>query len=160
MAPLYTRPPATYREDWLQTYVPNESACLRPKQREELAAIGKRDPIYGHAGTFKKIYDRLLIDFSVNSARAAGQIRDESFRVSRTTYAPLDGRESLARLLLLLLEKARAITDPFEQSFFLPVHISYLQAFSDVNKRTARLASNIPLIRGDYVPSASILRWA
>ncbi|MFI4880538.1 MAG: hypothetical protein ACHQD6_08705, partial [Steroidobacterales bacterium] len=27
-APIYTRPPATYREDWLQSYVPNESAYL------------------------------------------------------------------------------------------------------------------------------------
>jgi len=227
-APLYTRPPATYREDWLRTYVPNESAYLTPKQREELAALGKRDPIYGHAGTYiKKIYDRLLIDFSFNSARlegntytladterlllqgaaapgkpnaerimilnhkeaiaylvryvdtlqpdentirtlhylladslvepgAAGQIRDESIRVSGTTYAPLDGRERLTRLLLRLLEKARAITDPFEQSLFLLVHISYLQAFVDVNKRTARLASIIPLIRGDYVPQSFV----
>ena len=52
-APLYTRPPATYREDWLQTYVPNESTYLTPK-REELAALGKRDPINGHAGTYIK----------------------------------------------------------------------------------------------------------
>jgi len=227
-APLYTRPPATYREDWLQSYVPNESAYLTPKQREELAALGKRDPIYGRAGTYiKKIYDRLLIDFSFNSARlegntytladterllimgvaapgkpnaerimilnhkeaiaylvrhmdilqadeatirtlhylladslvapeAAGQIREESIRVSRSTYAPLDGRERLTTFLLLLLEKARAITDPFEQSLFLLVHVSYLQAFVDVNKRTARLASIIPLIRGDYVPQSFV----
>jgi hypothetical protein len=227
-APLYTRPPATYREDWLRTYVPNERAYLTPKQREELAALGKRDPIYGQAGTYiKKIYDRLLIDFSFNSARlegntytladterlllqgaaapgkpnaerimilnhkeaiaylvrhvdtlqvdettirtlhylladslvapgAAGQIRNESIRVSGTTYAPLDGRERLTRLLLSLLEKARAITDPFEQSFFLLVHLSYLQAFVDVNKRAARLASIIPLIRGDYVPQSFV----
>lgn len=225
-APLYTRPPATYREDWLQTYEPNKSAYLTRKQREELATLGKRDPIYGRAGTYiKKIYDRLLIDFSFNSARlegntytladterlllqgtaaqgkldaerimilnhkeaigylvqhidtlqpdeetirtlhylladslvavgAAGKIRDESIRVSGTTYAPLDGRERLTRLLLSLLEKARAIADSFEQSFFLLAHISYLQAFVDVNKRTARLASIIPLIRGDYVPQS------
>jgi Fic family protein len=227
-APLYTRPPATYREDWLQTYLPNESAYLTPKQREELATLGRRDPIYGRAGTYiKKIYDRLLIDFSFNSARlegntytladterlllqgaaapgklnaerimilnhkeaiaylvqhidtlqpdentirtlhylladslvapgAAGQIRDESIRVGGTTYAPLDGRERLTRLLFLLLEKARAIADPFEQSFFLLTHISYLQAFVDVNKRTARLASIIPLIRRDYVPQSFV----
>jgi Fic family protein len=227
-APLYTRPPATYREDWLQTYVPNERAYLTRTQREELAALGKRDPIYGRAGTYiKKIYDRLLIDFSFNSARlegntytladterllmqgaaapgkpnaerimilnhkeaiaylirhlgtlqpdentirtlhylladslvapgAAGQIRDESIRVGGTTYAPLDGRERLTRLLLLLLDKARPIADPFEQSFFLLVHISYLQAFVDVNKRTARLASIIPLIRSDYVPQSFV----
>lgn len=227
-APLYTRLPATYREEWLESYLPNQSTYLTPKQREELAALGKRDPIYGRASTYiKKIYDRLLIDFSFNSSRlegntytladterlllhgaaapgkpnaervmilnhkeaitylvrnvdalqpdettvrtlhylladsliapgAAGQIREESIRVGGTTYAPLDGRERLTTLLIRLLEKARAISDPFEQSFFLLVHISYLQAFIDVNKRTARLASIIPLIRGDYVPQSFV----
>ena len=94
----------------------------------------------------------LLADSLVASG-AAGQIRDESIRVSGTTYAPIDGRERSTRLLFSVLEKARAIEDPFEQSLFLLVHISYLQAFIDVNKRTARLASIIPLIRGDYVPA-------
>ena len=97
----------------------------------------------------------LLAD-SLVAAGAAGQIRDESIRVSGTTYAPLERRERLTRLLLELLEKARAITDPFEQSLFLLVHISYLQAFVDVNKRTARLASIIPLIQGDYVPQSFV----
>ncbi|MGH8290738.1 MAG: hypothetical protein ACREV7_17275 [Steroidobacteraceae bacterium] len=72
-APIYTRAPATYRENWLQSYVPNQSAYLTPKQREELAALGKRDPIYGRARTYiKRLYDRLLIDFSFNSARLEG----------------------------------------------------------------------------------------
>jgi len=227
-APLYDRPPATYREDWVRGYVPNESAYLTERQCRDLAALGKRDPTFGRAGTFiKKIYNRLLIDLAFNSSRlegntytlldterlllqgaaapgkldaervmilnhkeaisylvrsaeglqtdevtirtlhylladslvapgAAGQIRDESIRVSGTTYAPIDGRERLTRLLFSVLEKARAINDPFEQSLFLLVHISYLQAFVDVNKRTARLASIIPLIRGDYVPQSFV----
>lgn len=45
-----------------------------------------------------------------------------------------------------------AIADPFEQSFFLLVHIPYLQAFEDVNERTARIASNIPLLRSGIAP--------
>ena len=52
----------------------------------------------------------------------------------------------------MLVEKAAAITDPFEQSFFLLVHIPYLQAFDDVNKRTSRIASNIPLLKADLAP--------
>lgn len=227
-APIYTRPPATYREEWLAAYVPNESAYLSLAQRETLQTLGKRDPIFRQAGTYiRRIYDRLLIDFSYNSARlegntytladterlllqgaaapgkqnaerimilnhkeaiaylvrqgttpqadestirtlhylladslvspgAAGQIRDESVRVSGTTYAPLEGRERLTRLLNTLLAKARAIVDPFEQSLFLLVHLSYLQAFVDVNKRTARLASIIPLIRGDFAPQSFV----
>lgn len=50
------------------------------------------------------------------------------------------------------MEKAALINDPFEQSFFLLVHISYLQAFADVNKRLARLAANISLIAQNFVP--------
>jgi Fic family protein len=97
----------------------------------------------------------LLADSLVGPG-AAGQIRDDSVLVSGTTYVPLEGRERLRSLLLLLLEKARAIADPFEQSFFLLAHLSYLQAFIDVNKRTARLASIIPLVRGDYVPQSFV----
>ena len=51
-----------------------------------------------------------------------------------------------------LLDKAQAITDPFESAFFAMVHLPYLQPFDDVNKRTSRLAANIPLIRRNVAP--------
>jgi Fic family protein len=51
-----------------------------------------------------------------------------------------------------MLATADAIEDPFEQSFFLLVHIPYLQPFADVNKRTSRLAANIPLLRHNLQP--------
>jgi hypothetical protein len=86
----------------------------------------------------------------------AGQIRSDSIGVTGTTYAPLDGKERLTQLLNQLLDTARRIDDPFEQSVFLLGHISYLQAFVDVNKRTARLASIIPLITQDYVPQSFV----
>src|SRR5262245_16724113 len=47
---------------------------------------------------------------------------------------------------------AAAIKDPFEQGFFVMVQIPYLQAFDDVNKRAARLAANIPLIKNNLAP--------
>jgi Fic family protein len=43
-----------------------------------------------------------------------------------------------------ILSTATAITDPFEQSFFVMVQLPYLQPFDDVNKRVSRLAANIP----------------
>jgi Fic family protein len=97
----------------------------------------------------------LLAD-SLVAPGMAGQIREDSIRISGTTYAPLEGRERLSRLLTAVLKKARQIEDPFEQSFFVLAHISYLQAFIDVNKRTARLASIIPLITRDFVPQSFI----
>ena len=55
-----------------------------------------------------------------------------------------------------MLEKAAAVRDPFEQSFFLMVQIPYLQPFVDVNKRTSRLAANISLIKQNLVPLSFI----
>jgi hypothetical protein len=49
-------------------------------------------------------------------------------------------------------KQAATIHDPFEQSFFLMVQLPYLQPFVDVNKRTSRLAANIPLIKSNLVP--------
>src|SRR5260221_6761516 len=56
----------------------------------------------------------------------------------------------------LLLAKAAAITDPYEQAFFLMVQLPYLQPFEDVNKRTSRLAANIPLIKKNFCPLSFI----
>jgi hypothetical protein len=64
-APIYTRPPVTYSEEWVRSYVPNQSTYLTDAQRTLLHAQGKRSPIYGQAGTYiQKIYNRLLIDLS------------------------------------------------------------------------------------------------
>ena len=51
---------------------------------------------------------------------------------------------------------ASEIEDPFEQAFFLMVHLPYLQPFEDVNKRVSRLAANIPFIRQNLCPLSFI----
>ncbi|MCP4183420.1 MAG: Fic family protein, partial [Hyphomicrobiales bacterium] len=56
----------------------------------------------------------------------------------------------------LLLQKASAIPDPFEQAFFVMVQLPYLQPFEDVNKRVSRLGANIPLIRNNLCPLSFI----
>ena len=52
----------------------------------------------------------------------------------------------------MLIQKAAEIQEPFEQAFFIMVHLPYLQPFVDVNKRTSRLVANIPLIRSNRYP--------
>ena len=52
----------------------------------------------------------------------------------------------------MLLGMANRISDPFEQSFFMMVHLPYLQPFADINKRTSRLAANLPLFRANLCP--------
>jgi len=65
---------------------------------------------------------------------------------------PLAIPQLIDELFDVLLEKASAIDDPFEQSFFAMVQLPYLQPFDDVNKRVSRLAGNIPLVKNNLAP--------
>jgi Fic family protein len=65
---------------------------------------------------------------------------------------PLDNPHILRECFDTFIEKINQIEDPFEQSFFALVHLSYMQAFEDVNKRTARIVANIPLIKKNLRP--------
>jgi hypothetical protein len=65
---------------------------------------------------------------------------------------PIAMPQRLDELFRIILSMAQEIRDPFEQSFFVMVHLPYLQPFEDVNKRVSRLAANIPLIRHNLCP--------
>ncbi len=91
--------------------------------------------------------DGLLVDPAM-----AGRLRRMPVGISYSSYRPLDDPFLIEEEFGILVEKAAAIGDPFEQSFFLLVHIPYLQAFDDINKRTARIASNIPLLKAGLAP--------
>lgn len=84
--------------------------------------------------------------------RFAGKVRDHGVRIGASTYIPLESEERLLKQLTTIATKASLIANPYEQSLFLLVHIAYLQAFTDVNKRTSRLCANIPLIKNNLVP--------
>ena len=64
--------------------------------------------------------------------------------------------QRLEELFGIIISMAREIRDPFEQAFFVMVHLPYLQPFEDVNKRVSRLAANIPLIRHNLCPLSFI----
>ena len=85
-----------------------------------------------------------------------GKLRVKSVFISGTVYVPLSIPQKIDELFSALLDKARAIADPFEQAFFAMVHLPYLQPFVDVNKRTSRLAANISLIKANLCPLSFI----
>lgn len=95
----------------------------------------------------------LLADGLVE-AKYAGKVRDHAVRISGSTYMPFEDPNKLRQCLNNMAKKAAIIEDPYEQSIFLLIHISYLQAFADVNKRTARLSANISLVTKNYVPQS------
>lgn len=81
-----------------------------------------------------------------------GRIRQHAVDIGKRTYRPLSTPQQIEEALDVLLGKANQIADPFEQSFFMMVHLPYLQPFADINKRTSRLAANLPLFRANLCP--------
>jgi hypothetical protein len=81
-----------------------------------------------------------------------GRIRQHAVDIGKSVYRPLSMPQQIEDLLDLLLGMANRISDPFEQSFFMMVHLPYLQPFADINKRTSRLAANLPLFRANLCP--------
>jgi len=87
---------------------------------------------------------------------AAGRLRRRPVDISRSVFHPVAMPQVLEDCFRLLLHKAAAIPDPFEQAFFVMVQLPYLQPFKDVNKRVSRLGANIPLIRDNLCPLSFI----
>ena len=81
-----------------------------------------------------------------------GRIRMHAVDISKSVYRPLSTPQQIQTALDMLLAKSNEIQDPFEQSFFMMVHLPYLQPFADINKRTSRLTANLPLFRANLCP--------
>ncbi|MBB3013240.1 Fic family protein [Cupriavidus alkaliphilus] len=81
-----------------------------------------------------------------------GRIRQHVVDIGQSVYRPLSAPQQIEEALNILLGKVDRISDPFEQSFFMLVHLPYLQPFADVNKRTSRLLANLPLFRANLCP--------
>jgi Fic family protein len=94
----------------------------------------------------------LLADGLLADPAMAGRLRRMPVGIAYSSFKPLGDQFAIEEEFDILIEKGAAINDPFEQSFFLLVHIPYLQAFDDINKRTSRIASNIPLLKADLSP--------
>ncbi len=223
--PLARRTPVGYRREFLEHYVPNETAWLAPPLRAHLHRLGRSLVEHQAAGTYaRQVLDRLLIDLSWASSRlegntysrldtqnliqfglaaagkdqleaqmilnhkaaiemlvdeaqgigfnrytlqnlhallsdnllpdpgAGGRLRQMDVAISGSVYQPLAIPQRISEHFDALLAKARDIDDPFEQAFFAMVQLPYLQPFDDVDKRTSRLAANIPLIRQNLAP--------
>ena len=79
-------------------------------------------------------------------------IRNRRVGISGTNYKPLDNafqiKEALEEMCILINTKENV----FEKGLLALVLLSYIQAFSDGNKRTARIISNAILIHHKFCP--------
>ena len=101
--------------------------------------------------TFRNLH-ALLSDNLLPDPGAGGRLRHMAVEISGSVFRPLAVPQQIEECFTTLLEKARAIEDPFEQALFLLVQIPYLQPFDDVNKRVSRLGANVPLIKMNLCP--------
>ena len=108
-----------------------------------------------NAFLFRNIHTALMQDLMANKL-AVGKIRELEVEIGNSAYTPESSPHELTMALNLISEKAERIEDPFEQSVFLLLFLSYLQAFEDGNKRVARISANIPLIRANFCPNSFI----
>lgn len=117
--------------------------------------IENADEVAFDAFTFKNLHAVLSQDLMPEPA-ASGRLRKRPVDISGTVFHPIAMPQVLEDCFLLLLDKTSAIKDPFEQAFFLMVHLPYLQPFEDVNKRVSRIGANIPLIKHNLCPLSFI----
>ncbi len=101
--------------------------------------------------TLMNLHSALAENLLPNPANE-GRTRQHAVEIGKSVYHPLSTPQQIDDLLDVLLSKANQIVDPFEQSFFMMVHLPYLQPFADINKRTSRLAANLPLFRANLCP--------
>lgn len=94
----------------------------------------------------------LLAENLLADPTARGRLRRIPVEIAGSTFVPLANPHRIEEAFHHLLATAEAIEDPFEASFFVLVHIPYLQPFVDVNKRVSRLAANVRFIRDNFFP--------
>lgn len=84
--------------------------------------------------------------------QACGRLRAIPVAIAGTVFNPLEVPQMIDECFNRILDTTTAIADPFEQAFFVMVHLPYLQPFEDVNKRVSRLAANLSFIRENLSP--------
>lgn len=117
--------------------------------------VTEADQIGFNPFTFFNLH-AILAENLLPDENACGRLRRRPVEISGSVFLPLAMPQVLEECFRLVLEKAAAIPDPFEQAFFVMVQLPYLQPFEDVNKRVSRLGANIPLIRNNLCPLSFI----
>jgi len=79
-------------------------------------------------------------------------IRKRRVGISGTNYKPLDNEHQIKDALREMCDLINSRESVFEKALFALVLLSYIQAFSDGNKRTGRIISNAILIANGYCP--------
>lgn len=106
-------------------------------------SVGRRDLLDIHA---------IVVKGLLGDPSAVGALRSKIVRFDDSRYLPPDNPHQLKDIFREFCDKAAEIGNPHEQAFFTMLFIPYIQPFEDGNKRTSRLAMNIPLVKNGLAP--------
>ena len=95
----------------------------------------------------KHIHSLLVKDLYITP-----NLRKAPVGITGTNYQPLDNQFQIGEAFSEMIDLINAKKDFFEKSLLSLVLLSYIQAFEDGNKRTARLVSNALLLAYGSVP--------
>jgi len=123
---------------------------LNHKQAIEFLIEGAGEPTLSPR-TIRTLHGMLAENLLADPSEE-GSLRESIVGIFESTYIPLAVPALIQEIFEQVLLTAKDILNPFEQAFFLLVHIPYLQPFADVNKRTSRLAANLPLLKANLQP--------
>ena len=129
---------------------PNKVMLLNHKEAIEFMVDAV--PNYGLTVPVVRNIHAVLMKNMLADERALGAIRNKVVNITDTVYVPTQVPHLLEEMLNQIVEKGRLIKSPVEAAFFLWVNLAYLQPFEDGNKRTSRLAANIPLMLYNCAP--------
>ena len=93
------------------------------------------------------IHQLLTKDLSIDKG-----VRRHRVGITGTNYHPLDNEFQIREAMREACELINSKSNIFEKALLTLVLLSYIQPFSDGNKRTARITSNAILIANDYCP--------
>lgn len=97
--------------------------------------------------TIEDIHSILIKDLGINK-----NIRNHRVGITGTNYVPLTNDHQIKETLIQMCNLVNSKQNIFEKALLLLVLLSYIQAFDDGNKRTARIVSNACLIHYQYCP--------
>lgn len=91
-------------------------------------------------------------------ASELGVVRNHDVKIGGSSYKPSGDHLMIRAGMVNAVNRMNETENPHEASVGILAGMSYLQAFSDGNKRTSRLLASIPLLRAGYAP-LSFIGW-
>jgi len=120
---------------------------LNHKKAFESILEGRSDYKKISLSKITQLHEVLTHDLSISPG-----VREQGVGITGTAYKPLDNKWQIMEALEKLVSSINSSTSPLEKALIASAMISYIQPFSDGNKRTGRMLGNAILLAHDYYP--------